>query len=90
MEKILPTYANTTIDNLNTLITDSKLASEIPTLTQEDTTGSIITTDTFVRLTETINKLESKFSNNCCQSVNTNCCQTCESQCSSYNNSYSH
>ena len=31
-----------------------------------------------VLLQSAINKLESSFSNNCCQSVNNNCCQSCQ------------
>ena len=42
-------------------------------------TGDVIRANQFAALQAAVNRLESSFSGNCCQSVNSNCCQSCQS-----------
>ena len=41
--------------------------------------GDVIRANQFAALHAAVNRLESSFSGNCCQSVNNNCCQSCQS-----------
>lgn len=41
--------------------------------------GDVIRAERFAALQAAVNRLESSFSGNCCQSVNNNCCQSCQS-----------
>lgn len=77
MATIKPTDISDFISSLTTLSTQSKVEivnASVPT------TGAVAQKVTIQRLTEAVNKLETAFSNNCCQSANPNCCQSCESQ----------
>lgn len=40
--------------------------------------GDVIRADSFAALQAAVNRLESSFSGNCCQSVNSDCCQSCQ------------
>lgn len=61
------------IDAVNTLITNAKLTSTISTITVQ---SGAIKSANILSLQNAINKLETSFSNNCCQA---NHCQTCQS-----------
>ncbi len=41
--------------------------------------GDVIRADSLAALQAAVNRLESSFSGNCCQSVNNDCCQSCQS-----------
>ena len=74
-KKITTSEFNSIKNRTNSLSNLAKLQNTISVTA--DFTGKI-TKDKFNNLSDAIFKLESQFSENCCQSVNNNCCQSCQ------------
>lgn len=71
------------IKKVNAIIKTSKLDKAI-SIQSETKKNDIIYAVNINELQAAINKLETAFSNNCCQSINLNCCQSqcgCQNQC---------
>lgn len=76
MGKIVPGDVSGAISSLSTLSSKSKVSI---TNASVPAAGTKVQKVTITTIRTAINKLETSFSNNCCQSVNANCCQSCQS-----------